>query len=390
MMTINSAPLNYKGGQLCSNVKTLSLDWLSLHVKIPLNIIQDENGKPIYETENFTLSRSANYEVEKIEATSFHFKHIYKVFQLQGSEQIEFATIECLPHVSFIPANTAIIKIHNRILYSNQYHEITKQLLNEFNFTFVNYSRIDFAMDFNSFLGGLSPIDFINRIANNTFVFRGRKNQRFIASEGYELHRNGKHFNALKLGSRKSDLTIQLYNKTLEQQKKASKPWIKEFWQQNKLYETQNPVWRLEISMKKSDKSLIDLETGEAIADWQNIDLITPENVVKIFSILYNQHFQVALSVEGKTQFCRLPKLKLLNIPTVLNLLQRINDKIPSTSWVKYRVKKLVESVSEYKTEYIERAKELANHVIDILSQHDLKDWFSNKYGNIHNYYYVE
>lgn len=368
-------------------MNAITLDWCQIHCKIKLDYKQDETGKYIYNTENYELKPTENYYVEKLKAQTFHYKQLYTVYKLQGSEKIEYAQIQALPHVSFIPQNSIAIKINNRILYTDNYHEIIKNLITEFNFTFVNYSRLDFASDFNHFDGGLNPVSFINNIADSSFIFSGRKNQRFIASEGYELHRNGKQFNAIKLGSRKSDLTVQLYNKTKELQVKSSKPWIREFWQLNNLTDKNAPIWRLEFSMSKSDKSLLNFETGEIVADWKDINLICKENVKSIYTILYNQHFQVAENDKTKKQFCRMKKVVLLTFEKVSNLLKMVNDKLISTTYVKYRVKKLIEAITDYKEDYKDRCICLAEHVEDIITKHALKDWFKIKYGKLKFYY---
>ncbi len=270
--------------------------------------------------------------IEDTKKRSHHYKKIFSIYILQKGEKVEYAQIQALPHVSFIPWDSAVLKLNNRLLYYENYLPLLREILDDFSLTFVNYSRLDFASDFHSFSGGLSPVEFVNRIADGSFIFRGRKNQRFIASEGYELNRAGRCFNALKLGSRASDITIQLYNKTKELLKKSSKPWIVDFWKSNFL-DPDKEVWRLEFSLKKSDKTLVDFETGEALANWKDINLISKENIHRLYTILYNQHFQVAYHEEGK-QFCRLNPVELFRELKATSLLARISEKLISTSYV--------------------------------------------------------
>lgn len=386
-------PLNYKGSYPCSkqNTKLLTMDWIQMHVKIPViyekSTIHEKN---IVNADTFNLFSDHRFIVTDSNKRTIHYKKLYYVFQNVEGIEIKIGEIQCLPHVSFISPDSAILKLENRILYYENYLTIIQDLLDSLNLRFVNYSRLDFALDFNYFDNNISPVDFIGNIAASRWVFSGRKTQTHFGQiessefNEFSLHTIGRNYNALKLGSRKSPVTLQLYNKTKEMLKKASKPWIREFWDTNNLKDDTNDIWRLEFTLRKSDKSLLDYETGECI-DWTDINLIQSNNLSKIYSSLLNQHFQVAEKDESnlKKQFCRLQIVSLFNDIINTCALKVVNLKTQSTNYVKYRISKLVESIEDYaEKQHVNLTQWLIIHVDHIVHDHDLRAWFYYKFGN--------
>lgn len=411
---ILTTPHNYKGGNSCNS--SLVLDWVQINAKIPLTTSVGPDGNIVYDIEtyinNIPTTFSNGYLLIDTGNRTLHYKKLYNlVYNDLTGEPIILAELQMYPHVSFIQNNSCNLKISNRILYASNYLQHIKTILDTLNLDFINYTRIDIANDFNNVNGFNSPMSFIGSIASSLNVIAGSKNNKLFKNTeaGIQTENNNnipqydfeqydketyfkrKEYNAFKLGSRQSSVTVSMYNKTLELKQKKDKPWIREFWHINNL-SSDLDTWRLEFSLKKDKKNVIDVLTGETI-DYYNIDFIEYSNILSMYNLCLDKHFRVACFEENK-QFCRMkqiiPFMKYIVEKKFISI--RLSLKQQSTNLVKHRVKKLYEAIQRYKQNdyFIFKSNAIASYLIDILYKYSLSTWFIEKISTLDSLYTPE
>ena len=77
-----------------------------------------------------------------------------------------------------------------------------------------------------------------------------------------KVGKNVKDFTYLRFGSRSSDVTVILYNKSLEMREVKHKDYIYQKWLQSGL-DVSKDIWRLEFSLKSKAKYFVDTSSGE-------------------------------------------------------------------------------------------------------------------------------
>jgi hypothetical protein len=348
-----------------------SLDWVQFTADYKyFKTLNNSDGKIEIDEESIVIE-STKYEVEKQDTKTFHFKNQYKI----SFEGHEIATIQTVPHVSFLKKNLVQVKLSNRLLYYEQYYSIMCDLCSTFHLTFKNFNRLDIAIDFNSISTCFSIDKFIANISNNVFVSKSRKN--------VDIKLQGRKYNAITFGSRSSNVRVQLYNKSLEMRQKKDKHYIREYWNLNNISDEHTDVWRLEFSLKNDKKSnFLEVDNdGEVLEEFnfKNIEIILRDNINAIYNKVYNTHFQFAKTEKKnpKKQFCRLKKVNLLyELPQQKQLVPYFNFQKDSTSYVKGLVNNKIKYIKEYidKNMFIQ-AYYIAKHVNNLFEEYNLYRW---------------
>lgn len=232
------------------------------------------------------------------------------------------ATIAFSPRSSVINPKGALIKISNNCLYCSDYVKLINNIIFEFGYTFVSISRLDLAIDFNTFNYGLHPEKLIKnylsckytKLRKNDFKIHGKEN-----IENFKLHGRQSTeiiFETLRFGNNVSAISIYLYNKTAELKAKTHKEYIVENWKRFEL-DINKDVWRLEISIKGNTWKFVDENTGE-IRNLNLNDLMTINILEKIYFSHFEKYFDFRYN-KNKIKRSRLKKISLF-------------DKVDSTS----------------------------------------------------------
>ena len=152
------------------------------------------------------------------------------------------------------------VRLVNRSCYSDHAAEWFARFLDENGFCFRRISRIDICLDFERFDFGDDPQKFIQRYMAGRYA---KINQANISAHGLDQW-DGRQWNSLSWGSKKSMVTTRLYDKTMELREGKDKPYIRQSWQATGLVDdwvslekhrhdgsTYKPViWRLEFAVK--------------------------------------------------------------------------------------------------------------------------------------------
>lgn len=258
-------------------IYTTSLDWLQVFCH------GEEISSGEYKNVNYT------FNVKDSGRETIQFKKLLYIF----AANIKVAEIQQLPRTRVINQKATIVKLDNRILYSQQYYEILSAILSTFRLHYKGITRIDVCLDCTELAQGLDVQKFLKRTikldeSDLGFVYNNGRNH-----STYHCTRNSEgcsRINSVKWGSPKSDVTCYCYDKTLELIEQKDKPWIRAMWEKNGLDFAYNdaelyamsdkqkqrmikrngladyikkPVWRFEISIKGQGKDVVRLSDGE-------------------------------------------------------------------------------------------------------------------------------
>lgn len=160
--------------------------------------------------------------------------------------------------------HSAHVRLCNRSCYMQDAARVLDMFLNENGFAFQRISRIDICYDFERFDYGDDPQRFVQRFMAGRY---SKINQANISAHGLDQW-DGRFWNSISWGSRKSMVGTKLYNKTKELREVHDKPYIRQSWYaaglvddfttlekkapDGTLYKPQ--IWRVEFSIKSSTK----------------------------------------------------------------------------------------------------------------------------------------
>ncbi len=209
------------------------------------------------------------------------FKNIDELFY-QGKR---VATVTSKPYSSVINEDLIIIKFDNWLLYDARFIEIYGIILYETGGKDEKISRIDLCKDFNYFANGKHPENFIKDFVSG--------NVRKLTKSKFSLWGETKdrlNYDYLNIGRKGSPVNVYLYNKSKELRQVKFKSWIADQWIKSKL-NVNKDVFRLEISVKKSDIGLIVKDTGEEfIFDIRHIFI--EEDLLQLYKLLLYKFFR--------------------------------------------------------------------------------------------------
>ena len=214
---------------------TISVDYLKLYLL----------GGKFEDRDNIYFKRN--------QYSSRHYKFIDTVYFF---DQV-IGTLEHTPFSSVLRNESSLLKIENRFLYSSELDYLLQSFFKTTGARFQSISRLDIAIDFNYFLNGYHPQKLIADYLQGKVERNGRGIFTVMGAE-----KNVKDYTYLRFGSRSSDVTVILYNKSLEMQEVKHKDYIYQKWLQLGL-DVSKDVWRLEFSLKSKAKYFVNTSTAE-------------------------------------------------------------------------------------------------------------------------------
>ena len=259
-----------------------SIDWLQFHF----------TGK---------FKESSNYDTIQLPYGTRHFKNVYDIYQ----KKYKKASITNTPSSPVIHPDTNLIKLENRELY---YFEPVRRLITigtEYNLHYLNCSRIDLCIDFNTFSNGLHPEDLIKKFFSCEYLKKGMSN--FII-QGKQTRTTNVHY--LKFTSKKATISSYLYNKSKELRDCKRKPYIIKRWEENGL-DTNEDIWRLEFSIHSTKFNITDLETGET----ERFNPLYIDNKIYLHYVLcalLSKHWDFRIN-DGLSKIARMKQIKFFD-----------------------------------------------------------------------------
>lgn len=256
--------------------KAISVDWLQLH---------------LHKTSDFNPDSSNihGYNFVDVGYGSRVFQKLYQVIEPTGEI---LGIISMCPYSSVISDKIVILKLENRVLYQADYIARTFEFLSCCGLKYKGITRIDLAYDCNIFANGLLPENLINRYMQNKYLKIGLNRYQVNGNGTYKISsKNLKHPNngdiqehersGVLWGSRKSDIQLNIYNKTKELNEVKMKPYIVDYWKLCGL-DVDSNVWRVEIRIQANGKNLKEVKSGRLFS--LSLDhLITQETIEQMF-----------------------------------------------------------------------------------------------------------
>lgn len=223
-------------------------------------------------------SKTFKFIVQLQEGETAQFRSIYHVSV--GGMQV--AVIQQRPRTKVINQKATLVKLSNRVLYSQLYIRMLYELQEVLSLTYKGITRIDICYDCNRFAGGRSVPRFIKHFVEKPLGEKGslyRRGSDKFAAYGSKSSTSNARISSIRFGSENSRIGCYIYDKTLELKEVKDKPWIRETWEQNGLIsDDKTHVWRSEISIKAEGTDLLNMTTGELFK-------ISPEYLEHIGSI---------------------------------------------------------------------------------------------------------
>ena len=313
------------------------------------------------------IAPRAGYEVKRLEYSTRIFKHIDEIYL--NKKKICTAT-----HTPFSPVleqKMVIIKFENYLLYERNLWLVVDNFISDFNLVYKSISRIDVAVDFNTFYKKRNVQNFLNEFLKN--------NVRKIGKADYKLQGCQKTTHIvdyLRFGGNNSEVSAYIYNKTKELNQVKMKSYIVDTWRCSGL-DVDAGVWRLEFSIKSSAIKILDKSDG----DLKDISLDNIKNKVfleKMYMALVDKYFCFRENT-GKTNVTREKQIILFynNFKDVERYFVRnLGD---ATRADKIFIKKLEQSNCELREAKKFYREEQSNILYDFVVEKGLEDFYLSK-----------
>lgn len=228
------------------------------------------------------LGNLSNYfNCEKSKYGNRYYKQVYDI----SLDKEKICVLMFEPCSSILKPNQVNIKLDNRLLYAHNLWYYVELICDLLHLKDINLSRFDICADFNCFGNGADPYFIISNLASNAYRKIGKSK---FAIYGYQSSKKNT-YTGIRYGVHNSELSIYLYNKSLELKEKVYKPYIVERWKEYNI-NTEMPVWRLEISLHPEVKEYYDKNSGLTYS--LNFDTLK-NNLVELYFFLANKNFRI-------------------------------------------------------------------------------------------------
>lgn len=320
----------------------IGIDWLQLYVEMPLSD---------FEQNDFFDITLQSYQTRQ-------FKKVYEI--ASAGDKLPLATLAAEAHSNIMAKNTGIIKIENKCLYQSELQQWVMNLLNKLKLKLLNITRIDYYIDFQKFQGNVDPQEFINQFVSGQIVKMGKSKFQINGSVKKTFT-----YDYLKYGSKTSLVNYYLYNKSKELKEVKSKPYITKIWDKLK-FDKNIDTWRLEFSIKSSQKILID-EFGEEISTMKDLSMLNHDISKKFINLLIGKYWRYATKENYEKDLCstRVKLIEFFNIDLVKSVWMRISEKLTSNRMDKVFIKKLIGLKKDYGPKF-----DYFNDNIDIIANY--------------------
>lgn len=278
--------------------------------------------------------RMSDSIITQLELQPYSTRVFKSVYILRAFTE-DIATIACNPLSPVIPSDTHLIKFHNKLLYSTDLEERVLYILNFLGLTFKGLSRLDLAHDFNKFSNNLLPQNLINRFLTKKWLHVGKQSFKVFGKSGIN-----QSFETLRFGKADSELSVYLYNKSIELKEVKDKPWIREFWE-NLGVNNSIDVWRLEVSLKGNRLHYIDENSG-SIERLSLSNIFDQQFLHHLYFSLINKYFKF-VRPETNSNISRMKQVNLFDECYDKFDFIKLNDKKESDRSIKIFIKKLEE-----------------------------------------------
>lgn len=255
-----------------------------------------------------------NFKFRKADHGTRVFKEVWEVAEKSSyttSRRDEpFCSFCAVPHSPIIDAKMVLVKIENRQLYHANLYKKIALFLKVTGFRYQSLTRLDVSCDFVGFISGIRPLDLIEGYQSNRYLKTGSRTYADWKTAPYtattapsridERVLNARHVtHSISWGGANSDVHVKMYNKSREIRVESHKLYIKRWWKANGL-DTEEDVWRVEISVGGRSRALVDTSNGELISV-SLLEACSLKYLTATFTALAQRHFSFVEVERGKT-----------------------------------------------------------------------------------------
>lgn len=215
----------------------------------------------------------------KIEMAEYGTKVYEHRAELTYMDEV-FGSIVWKPRSSVLKSDLVQLQIQNHLFYTlppEQLKVCVKNVLDILGLEFDGVNRMDLALDFSGNYHDVPTL--LRSVFNGECLISGREKDFNV----YTKTRKGQiQFTGMQIGKRSSSRFCRIYNKTLQMQKEALKPYIKSVWDKIGLT---GEVWRFEYQL--SNKFLAEM-------DGLSLDnIFDKEYMYGLFQAARSNHFEL-------------------------------------------------------------------------------------------------
>jgi len=326
----------------------IQIDWLTIHCTP-----QGETYRP-----NFRA-----YKITRLPYQTKQFK-IIEEFHI-GERRI--ATLCREPHSAILGSNMLLIKFDNDFLYQDHFQAVVREFIELNRFAFRSISRMDICHDFQQFHNGHRPETLIKAFLSEK-VFRQGKGKFSVQGE----HDKANKFQYIRFGSPSSEITVYMYNKTMEMQQVKKKPWIEHLWKQLG-YDEAKDTWRLEFRIAGGSLKFVNDETG-VLHTTHDFAMLSHEVLHPVFATLTHRYFTFQRPTADKNK-ARWPKIQNFNFSFPAFVALRLTECKESNKMDKILLRKMHSFYNEMRgnPEFLPYALIESQH--RLASSRDLMHW---------------
>jgi len=260
----------------------ISFDWLQLYLK-------------------GCYTKSEKYTYKKLDFGTRIFQIVEEIYK----DKIFIGTICYSPLSKILRPDCHIIKFDNKLLYFDYLFDFIDEFLHDHSFEVHGITRLDLAIDFNTFQNNLHPANLILKFLTNEYLRVNKGKYKLIGEQFFE-----QTFQYLRFGTNTSEVSAYLYNKSIEMKQKKFKQYIFNKWQAQGL-DTDMNVWRLEFSLKTNSIRVDDKNTGE-IWVYSYLNLRGKSFLKALFSTLLYNYFRFVIN-DGCKKKARMKNVELIS-----------------------------------------------------------------------------
>lgn len=242
-------------------VRCPNIDWLEVYCL-----------EPILEPRDANYYRYKGYEVSERDYGTRVYSEMFVIKDQYGHPWVEVRRnppSAGQPN-SVLQINSCHLRLTNRACYYDRAAGALQDFLTLHGYSYSRISRIDICLDFTIFDSGDNPAAFLRRYIKGKY----RKiNQARVHIHGDDTW-TGQDYNSISWGSKCSQISTKMYNKTKELKEVHDKPYIRQAWFEAGLVDhpidcykiakdgtkTYPDVWRIEFSITSSVRGWYTIE----------------------------------------------------------------------------------------------------------------------------------
>jgi hypothetical protein len=242
------------------------------------------------------------------------------------------------------------------------------------NIKVINTSRLDICVDFEQFDDGSTAWDVMHNLVTNKWWRIGRTKYHLIAKQK-EIN----DYQYLRFGSYNSDISVYLYNKSVEMREVKQKNYILKKWQEVGLGQDRD-VWRLEFSLCGNRAKIHDTK-NDIVRQKISDDFLIEDNLNQMFEMLHQKYFDFRVN-EGPDHKNRMQRIHLFEKKATMYRVYIDNADNEATRSDKIFVNKMISVYDELRDTNDDVEKEIRMLLRKFVNKKALHEWAMKRHGD--------